>query len=397
MDWENAQELEGGKGVTIPNKWLFLHYYEALTVLFRVENALRALVFVVLKNARGAAWLEVNVSTDESDQTTIGALARKRVAQGQTHGYLGYQITSPMMHLTSGELVRVLVSEGFWPFFKPYFNAAKHVVTLKLEEIGIIRNSLAHFRPLTANDVEVVKQNANQVLVGVESTLASIVQLGQRVPTNCCDEWYLNLRSLGGQRSKVVFNQSADGAWIKLSVEFSAAPVRMSPAHPRNYGRYTFLTLNPVGILNRYESIRAHVTATFEKIPYLTMPEDHQPSLTKRLTFVFARPTIAEHFQRLRGDLETLLADIDQESDLITDDNLAKGELVQLVDVSANRRGNEGNGPWQFNLTRAAFPVTGRDPAEYWGDIDAVFGDFVSDVERFPWMPVDISRVSYPF
>ena len=62
-------------------------------------------------------------------------------------------------------------------------------MTLKLEEIGTIGNSLAHFRPLTQNDVEVVKQNANQVFSVIEEILISIVQSGPRVPTKITDEW----------------------------------------------------------------------------------------------------------------------------------------------------------------------------------------------------------------
>jgi len=67
------------QGVQIPANWLFLHYYEALSVLFKVENALRTLVYVVLKNHRGSDWVNTNVATDEAEQTTVGALAKKRI------------------------------------------------------------------------------------------------------------------------------------------------------------------------------------------------------------------------------------------------------------------------------------------------------------------------------
>ena len=133
MDWLKTQSVD--EGIKVPANWLFIHYYEALSVLFKVENALRALVFVVLKNATGQKWADIAISSDDANQTTISALAKKRIAQSKACGYLGYQINSPMMHLTSGELVRLLTSEAYWPLFKKYFKASKQVVTLKLEEI----------------------------------------------------------------------------------------------------------------------------------------------------------------------------------------------------------------------------------------------------------------------
>lgn len=147
MDWKNIMEGEGG--TNIPSSWLYLHYYEALNVLFRVENALRILVYVVIKNAKKDKWLDISLSSDESAETTISALAKKRITQHQTFGYLGYPIDAPMMHLTSGELVRLITSDAYWPCFKEYFLASRQVVTLKLQEIGDVRNALAHFRPIT--------------------------------------------------------------------------------------------------------------------------------------------------------------------------------------------------------------------------------------------------------
>lgn len=390
MDWLKCQQQE--QSVQIPANWLFLHYYEALSVLFKVENALRTLVYVVLKNDRGSNWVDTNIATDEAEQTTIGALAKKRIAQGQTYGYLGYQISSPMMHLTSGELVRLLTSETFWPLFKPYFNAAKHVVTLKLEEIGIIRNSLAHFRPLTADDVEVVKQNANQVLPVIEATLFNIVSEGQRVPTNSTEAWYLNLRSVGGQASQVIFNQSPDGAWLTLSLQFKSPILSMSPDRPDTYVAYTVLSVNPVGILNHYCGIRDRVTSVLEETPFVWMPADFKPSIIKHIKLVFSRKILQEHHAAVKSEMETLLAEIDKEADLIKEDNLAKGELAYLVTVQGNKRKYEKVEYWLVNLQNLSYPVTGRDPAEYWGTISLFTRDFVSDADRFPWMPVTVSQ-----
>ncbi|MDQ6799260.1 MAG: hypothetical protein M3041_00320 [Acidobacteriota bacterium] len=55
MKWTDAEVLNDDV-VKIPPNWLFLHYYEALTILFRVENALRMFVYTVLKDEHKGKW-----------------------------------------------------------------------------------------------------------------------------------------------------------------------------------------------------------------------------------------------------------------------------------------------------------------------------------------------------
>src|SRR4051794_41090321 len=116
MKWRTA-EVDGDGKMTIPPSWVFLHYYDALTVLFRVENALRLFVYVVLKDRFGAKWKDLEIASDEEAKTTISALAKRRIEQGKTFGYLSYPIQSPLMHLTSGELVRLMIHDSYWPVF----------------------------------------------------------------------------------------------------------------------------------------------------------------------------------------------------------------------------------------------------------------------------------------
>ena len=48
MNWEDAEKNKDGS-VKLPYNWLLLHYYQALTVLFRIENSLRMFVYVVFE------------------------------------------------------------------------------------------------------------------------------------------------------------------------------------------------------------------------------------------------------------------------------------------------------------------------------------------------------------
>ena len=58
MDWQKSSSSEDGT-VVVPRSWLFTHYYDALNVLFRIENALRLFTYVVLKEQHGQKCSEV--------------------------------------------------------------------------------------------------------------------------------------------------------------------------------------------------------------------------------------------------------------------------------------------------------------------------------------------------
>lgn len=124
MRWQNPEWLPDG-AVKIPTNWLLNHYYEAVTVLFRIENALRTFVFVILKDTEKSRWCDLAIKTEDGGDTTIAAVAKKRLAQDKVFGYLGYPISSPLMHLTSGELIRIILSEAYWPRFASHFPATK--------------------------------------------------------------------------------------------------------------------------------------------------------------------------------------------------------------------------------------------------------------------------------
>jgi hypothetical protein len=85
MDWRSARK-NADESVTIPKRWLHLHYYEALNILFRMENALRVFVYVVLKNNFLEKWTETALQTTDDEQSTIAAMATKRETQAKGFG-----------------------------------------------------------------------------------------------------------------------------------------------------------------------------------------------------------------------------------------------------------------------------------------------------------------------
>ena len=127
MEWEKAEVISKELNTTykIPNRWLFIHYYEALNILFRIENSLRVFVYAILKNTFYDDWTNIQIDISDDQKMTISAIAKKRIRQAQDFGYLGYEISSPLMHLNSGELIRMITSAEYWKYFSTYLRGKK--------------------------------------------------------------------------------------------------------------------------------------------------------------------------------------------------------------------------------------------------------------------------------
>jgi hypothetical protein len=394
MEWKKAVKVGDGK-VDVPSSWLFPHYYEALTVLFRVENALRLLVYLVLKEQFGPKWKDLEIASDEEAKTSIAALARRRIEQGRTFGYLSYPIQSPLMHMTSGELVRLIIHDAYWPVFKDYFFAARNVVTLKLQEIGTIRNALAHFRPLSPNDVEVVKLNANQMLSEVERTLIEIIQCAQGVPTNTTDEWYVQLRTLGTDQVKMGFSQSKDERWVRLNLSYKNVVVSGNPNRELSFQRYRITNVDTPAILETQSDLRNHVIFVTERIPLIRLSEDLLPQAQKVVGLTFSRRILLENYAQIKQSLERVLGQLNEETELLREDQLARGRLVQVVGI-VSRASDQQPTQWTTNRRPLESSPPNEELPEYWGRITAT-SDFISDTEDYPWMPVKISEDDIPF
>jgi len=111
----------------LPGNWLYLHYFEALNILFRIENSLRIFVYVILKDSLQDKWQDINITSDDENSSTINAIAKKRIAQDNNFAYLGYSTNNPLMYLTSGELIRLITSDSYWKYFNSYFLGSREI------------------------------------------------------------------------------------------------------------------------------------------------------------------------------------------------------------------------------------------------------------------------------
>lgn len=391
MEWEKAIKKNENL-IEIPLSWLFVHYYEALTVLFRIENALRVFVFIILKNEFGEKWVDTKVPGDGSSQDTIKSIARKRISQAKSFGYLGYSINCPVMHLTVGELICLIDLDVNWPHFKKYFSGSKEIIKNKFDEIANVRNSLAHFRPIKEDDVEVVKQNAKHVLTEIERCISDIIGCRNVVPTNTTEQWYKELKTLGTDNCMLSFSQSGDEQWVKINIQYNC-PIIFHDIRRKSYIIYRILNIISSAILKEYPVLSKFITYLSEDVPYIEMGKDLEPNFRKIIILVFSQKMLREHHEELKHEIEKILLKISEETELIKQDNLARGKIVEAVDSSAMLRGPEGKKYWYIRKHNFTCDVMEDDPPEFWGSFDVDTPDFISETHKYPWMPVEISEV----
>jgi hypothetical protein len=392
MDWKSAT-IKSGDDVSIPKRWLHLHYYEALNILFRMENTLRVFVYVVLKNKFREKWTETALHTAEDEQSTIAATAAKRMAQAKGFGYLGYEISSPLMYLNSGELTRIIVSDSFWELFKPYFLGKKEIIRTKLDEIGTVRNALAHFRPLKYDDIELIKQNVKHAFGGIEKCLSEMTQTYRVVPTNTETDWYAALSTIGSDRCKIALHQDSSEQWIRIEINYRPAILEHQAGSTFQSVQVTNL-ISPA-IIKHFPIILSRCTFATE-LSYAILSGD-TPDVGKRTSIVFSKPAILEDHAEIARQLVEALKKIDTETELVQKDNLARGVLVDSARLWGTLQGEENNRWWRSNTEGMKCEFKEDDPTEYWGEIGLYISDFIAGSNKYPWMPSDISKLDGPF
>jgi hypothetical protein len=393
-EWQKAKINDDGS-VLIPPEWLFLHYYEAFNILFRIENVLRMTVYIVLKDELYDKWVECNVTDDGGSSKTIKSLAKQRMSQATTFGYLGYPVTCPIMFLNSGELARLITSDAYWKYFKPYFLGAKEIIKNKLFEIEAIRNAMAHFRPIKEDDVEVIKQNSRHVLTAISPKIEAMLNCVDVVPTNTDALWYRELSVVGNDLCTFRLNQSRDGTWIRISMTFHS-PVLAEMIRSQNLIWYRVTTVNSSAVLKHLQPLANLIIYLSEDSPFALFREGEQPGFKKGISFVFSRKTVEAYHQEIRNQLEELISTISKETELIQKDHLARGHFIHTVQTHATQS-EKDKSLWRFENKAFRTPIVEGDPNEYWGIWINFYPDIVTATQNYPWMPAPISPDLVPF
>src|SRR5208337_1720920 len=263
----------------------------------------------------------------------------------------------------------------------------------KLDEINTIRNSLAHFRPLKEDDIEVLKQNAKHALLGVEKYLSDMVTTYHLVPTNTNDEWYIALSTIGTELCTVSAFYDKSEQWIRIHITYACPKLRLRKSDTSRI--ISTLNLNSDIILKRYNNITKFITYECETIPYMGSVKDVDSfNITKSGDMVFSSSVFKSKWTIIIEDIKSVLSEISRETDLIKNDNLARGNLIEPVYLGCYSR--EGSSTWTINTDNLRCKSQEDSPTEYWESIE--FGaDFISSSTNYPWTPSSVSDFEFPF
>jgi hypothetical protein len=392
MEWKSAEGRAEG-AVKIPERWLHLYYYEALTILFRFENALRLFVYVVLKKNLGKDWDLTSVG----DGITIRTETRKRIAQTREHGYLGYDVSSPMLFLNSGELTQIICSDAYWKHFAPFFRAPKAIVLSKLQEIGTVRNSLAHFRPLKQDDIDLIKQNSRHLLMEVEACLVQLTSIANIVPSNSQMTWYREIKPIGNEQFSTALFASPDQSWVRLQLEYKL-PVLQKTVYSEQYIQYSVGNFRTSQLLILHPALREACILLSESPMYGRVSKDFMPEAAKQVSLVFAQEALVSNIGSVAAAIKGVALTVQSETELLTQDNLARGELVEPRSISATLKDGHSNQKyWSLNVDSLNTSPQEIECVEYWGQRWNYPIDFISSVHHYPWMPSSVSAQELPF
>lgn len=391
MEWRPA-EAGDNHNFKIPERWLHIYYYEALNILFRFENALRLFVYVVLKSQFGRNWDLAALG----DGITLRTETKKRIHQAREHGYLGYTVSSPMLFLNSSELTQIITSEVYWKYFAPFFRASKAIVLTKLQEIGTVRNSLAHFRPIKQDDIDLIKQNSKHLLIEIENCLVQLTSISDVVPTNSEDPWYKDLKPIGNEYWRTNLLSSRDQQWVRVQIAYNIPVLQKTGG--ANYLNYRVGILRTSQILRLYPAIREICIYLSESMVYPRVDDSQTLQAVKSISIVFSKSTLETSFNEIGGALREMALKVEAETELIQQDVLARGDLVEAKNISAFLRERTSGGPyWNFHTESLTISVAEIDDVEYWGQRSHYTTDFISSTSHYPWMPSSVSDEELPF
>jgi len=271
----------------------------------------------------------------------------------------------------------------------------KEIIKTKLDEIGTVRNALAHFRPLKYDDVELIKQNVKHAFAGIEQCLSEMTQANRVVPTNTPAEWYKSLSTLGSKLCTVRLFQDKSDSWIRVEIGYEC--VILSNSGPGDYRSFRATNIVTPEIIKCYPVLAGVVTFITEYVPHIQVSTDNSPKIQKKVSFVFSKVSLLDHHVQVCDQIRELLLKVETESELVQQDNLARGDVVDTARISCSLRKEQNWSWWSTTADEMKSEFGENDPPEYWGEMSQYVNDFIAASQKYPWMPSDISKEENPF
>jgi len=339
------------------------YYLEAFRLLFSYENKLRAFVFSILKGNLGEGWGSVNIR----DEMNIISTMRKRQAQLREYGHLGSIMENPFEYLTMDELITLITNESLKKYFAPFFPASiEKVYAPKLWEILIVRNHLSHFREISKEDAEILKQNVFPIIGIIDSVLEEFLfDKGiyflplEKIPEIKepfeREEWLPII--MRKRRIQIHAIESPKKNWIKISLSFPYI-IKTKKSEFENYFSYSYRVcftkaidllngaINKAAFFNKsdindfssfdddkYKQLFNELAVAFknqkEKIEELTslFPKEK----TRRLEICFLKSVFEKEQASIRAEIYNLIDEIESEySKLENIEGTKEGEYLRF-------------------------------------------------------------------
>src|SRR5690606_16621763 len=159
-----------------------------------------------------------------------------------------------------------------------------------------------------------------------------------------------------------------------------------------SYFGYFFTTVNlkTDSILVDYPKIAKHTICVTEITPSAYTKTPEEKSFVKQIRFTFSRASLEKNYSEIKTDLENILLSISKEIALIKDDNLARGRLIEVVKCRFEMQVDKEYYKFDGEVFETEFDE--ESPVEYWGSFNHSSKNFITDTEKYPWMPVEISE-----
>ncbi|MGF1850893.1 hypothetical protein L4C44_03260 [Vibrio satsumensis] len=403
MDWKtaeliNAEERDSNHFANpeyvIPAEWIQVHYYEAANILFRFENSFRVFVYSILKMQFGKDWANTKVNENQ----TLNQVYKARSALDNKHGYLGQSVSSPMLYLNSGELTYIIDSETLWTHFKPYFKADRSVIVNKLHEINSIRNSFAHFRPVSENDLTLLKLNISHIFYSAVDYFENLYNQFTEVPSNLNEKWYQELKAHNTENTTLTFNRSKNDKWVTLRLTLSL-PLLNTIVATRSHHNIRTMQLRLDRLLKQFKDLVSITTfITDGRYVLKAKPPSfpiNQKSLSHSVNFTFSRSTINRESELIVGKIKQIIETLESDIEIIRQDTRAEGGLLAPLSFFVH----DIDGDISVKAFHSSYNNIADDAGvvEYWGKTVGTFMDPVSDISNIPWIKGLISNCNTSF
>jgi len=364
-----------------PDTWLPMHYIEAYNILFRIENALRVFVYLVLKIHFAEEWHKVSVVGDGQEKDSISSRTKRLVAQNEKYAYLGHERACHLLLLSLGELVEIMTADTCWRFFARFFHSNRQATLVKFYEIIMIRNALAHFRAINEGDLVTLRKNSEHLLSPVADFLNGTINIVEPVPRCDATTWLKDLQELKSPVCVTSWRQSPGADWSAFVIEWTF-PVVGSPNEAWDHG-YSVIRLDTPTVLREAPLLRALVSFSYESFDWpLEFDAEKMPVFKKEAFFVFHREVLQQNASDVQGGLKTVLDAVTEDTNLLATAPESTARMVRIAHITSKPKGANG-GEHQGLCCDQLDPSL----AEYWGVFVPLPGisEFITDTYRFPW------------